>query len=501
MGTTQEERRNFHARRITRPPPPHEPSDSAAGSDSASLIVATSTERTRVSTPRPSSSSATTSTTAAPSTTITTSSSVFPVNSTLAARPPQPTTTSTTLMVPSSTPLAGSEPPPEFPIFGPISFSFAGIRSMESCTPSTITWSYTGPPDEDMSLLIAASSTPQLQIKPDLSFMPLAAGIDATLEYFTWSSVDYPAGCAGGSCVANATPTATPSPKSSLLPLQVANTTSSLPPSPSASSAAWSKSATATGNKRASVIAGGVVAGIAILGVAILAGICIRFGLRRRSRVTSSSRGRRAYQHGTWMGLSSGDTNEESECSAPMDERPSFPASTDMRASVISRLEPNRRRASTVFLETTSPEPPPPPQKDSLRLSTNRLSVPIVDIKRGDSPTLPVSPYRTRKPVPPLDPLDDAPPRKLPPTPSTESQSTGFPSLDSPVPSTATSAMYRMRDSGTSSRTRPYGDGEECSMARASSLIDPGQFGAMKTMYSLVPDMPPLPSNGVRADS
>ncbi|KAI0371400.1 hypothetical protein BV20DRAFT_1035375 [Pilatotrama ljubarskyi] len=406
---------------------------------------------------------------------------------------------------------------------GPRLFKFnEPIESVEICTPKVITWTYSGP-DADIALSIAA--TPELHVEPDLPFMPLAAGIDAGQGVFAWESVKYPSGWyvlrASGStvwaqsipfpiyvgkdvsCLKNYTSStfsSTTSPVQSLVTgPNAANTriTTAAPSvAPSAPSAAKSTSGTVRGNKRASVIAGGVIAGIAILGVAILAGICIRHSLCRRSRRSSAPRTRRTCRSGRWVGLSSSDINEESECGAPMDEPPSLPASTEKRASVTSRLEPNRRRPSMLFPEMATLDPLPPPGRDTLRLSTNRLSVPIVETRRGDSPTLPVSPYRTRKPVPPLDPLDDAPRTKQPPTPSRGSQTTGFPSLNSPVSSSATSAMYRTRESAMSStRTRPYGDGEESSVARASSVIDPGQFGAMKTMYSLVPDVPPLPQS------
>ncbi|KAI0777335.1 hypothetical protein BD413DRAFT_515734 [Trametes elegans] len=55
--------------------------------------------------------------------------------------------------------------------------------------------------------------------------------------------------------------------------------------------------------------------------------------------------------------------------------------------------------------------------------------------------------------------------------------------------------MYRMRDSGFSTLTRTE-DGTVIRTARASSILDPhllGTLGEMKTMQSVVPDVPALP--------
>ncbi|OJT08288.1 hypothetical protein TRAPUB_827 [Trametes pubescens] len=237
-------------------------------------------------------------------------------------------------------------------------------------------------------------------------------------------------------------------------------------------------------NKHAAVVTGGIIISVAILILAVVTFLYFRTALCRRSRnAISLPREKRPYQSAHWLGLSSSHSSLQPEegLAPPVRESIKPPprlSAIEMPRSALPRLEPNRRQPSMYI-----PSP--------VTTSTFQPSPGSSIAKRGDSPTSLASPYKTRKPVPRLDLVED-----MDGVSAVQGfGSTGAPSpeITSPVPSSATSKMYRTRDSGMSLRTEAASEREEAWRARASSIIDPHQFGAMKTMHSVVPDVPPLP--------
>ncbi|KAI0336607.1 hypothetical protein GY45DRAFT_1315181 [Cubamyces sp. BRFM 1775] len=237
-------------------------------------------------------------------------------------------------------------------------------------------------------------------------------------------------------------------------------------------------------------IAGIVVGGVAAVIVIVLACICLSTALRRRARNASSSSWRRS---ANWIGLPYDDDSSSTSGSSPTDEK-SLEGSPTKPPAVLVRLEPNRRKPSALSIEptpvttTTTTSPQQVIQPEPLTPTPTKAAM---DTGRADSPEMRRNSYRTRKPVPQLFPTGDEADAVLL-VGELESPKEDRRSPTSAVPSSATSRMYRGRDSGYSVRSRSPIDKEN---ARASSVIDPQLFGTgTKPMYSVVPAVPPLPS-------
>ncbi|CDO71148.1 hypothetical protein BN946_scf184845.g18 [Trametes cinnabarina] len=247
-----------------------------------------------------------------------------------------------------------------------------------------------------------------------------------------------------------------------------------------------------TGRNRAGVIAGGVIAGIAALVALVVLGICVNAALVRQTRV-QRPKPAVTRQPETWLGLpaASDSPRADSVSIGSTNEKTPFSPSEVPHEEPQLPLQPNRRKPSVYAIDTAAL----PPART--KIQTHALTVPQVEAAeaRGDSPTLPASPYATRKPVPSLS-QPEAPSRSKSSGRSTLESGVYEPSLASAVPSTATSRMYRTRDSGWSTESRFY---RELGNARASSVIDPHLAGALKPMQNaLVPDVPPLPQDCTR---
>ncbi|KAJ8482970.1 hypothetical protein ONZ51_g5025 [Trametes cubensis] len=240
-----------------------------------------------------------------------------------------------------------------------------------------------------------------------------------------------------------------------------------------------------------SPIASIVVGSVAAVIVIVLTCICLSTALRRRARNASFSRPSTRRRSANWIGLSfdDDDGSPDTSGSSPVDEK-SLEGSIRKPPVALARLEPNRRKPSTLSftpIPVTTPTSPLAVQLDPVTPTKT-----VMDGRTADSPTDRRNSYRTRKPVPRLlpteDEADELSAREL------ESSKEDRHSPTSAVPSSATSRMYRGRDSGYSVRSRSPIDKEN---ARASSIIDPQLFGVYtKPMQEVVPEVPPLPSFG-----
>ncbi|KAI0824899.1 hypothetical protein BC628DRAFT_1419647 [Trametes gibbosa] len=448
-------------------------------------------------------------------------------------------------------PITSPLPPPSPPA---ALFEFRPMLVAENCVPTDIAWTYAGPPVQ-VQILIAPSE--YLNVPPDdddddapapaPAFAPVRAlpPVDATLQTHAWTPVNYSAGW----YTLKATPTqegegdgdgdggpdgpryvflqsspfpitlnnagadcdpAAPPPSQSVQPAP-APTGSGSGSGPSdgqtlPAQKASDADAHGAGNMRAEVVAGGIIAGVVVLITFTVAFLCFGGcggvpcrrgrgrGRGRRTRPPALDK-KKPYQSTIWAGLASSETSLRTvpgTTYSPAEHKP--PRTPELPRAALPRLEPNRRQPSLPLPLPVTPSalarspvaaPPPPPPRTQAR-----------------SPARAPSAYRTRKPTPSLDLLEEL---------SGGSGggggggSPGGRSFDatSPVPSSATSKMYRTRDSGASYHTQApsrmscgtQAPSEETTWrARASSVIDPHLFGAVKTMHAVVPSMPPLPA-------
>ncbi|KAI0674645.1 hypothetical protein C8Q78DRAFT_1076255 [Trametes maxima] len=429
-----------------------------------------------------------------------------PVGSSTGSRPSTSSSQATSLRV---TPPAIPTPTPR------ISLTFTQILPSviytKACTSTIVGWAYNGP--QTGALITLAAFVPGT----DTIAHVVATDVDAATELFVWRDVDLLPGSyvmkASGSTISASSdlftvaggedPSCGEPGYSSLRSSRVASpelATTSTTSTPSISSlssapafsmtqssaaAGWPQPTTTPLPAKAGLIAGSVVGCMFLLVMSILAYVCLRASVWRRVRTSlPPSRGHGGYPTARWFGLSSTDITMQA---GSVDEKSPL-ASTEVPRPALPQLQPNRLRLSTSFEEQVSAGVAPCPQRDSLSMNAIARAN---SITRGrDSPTSPASPYRRRKPVP----LLTLPPKTtMGPAPVTQDAQTpdgDSPGPNSAVPSSATSRMYRVRDSGTSTQTR----GGESGRTRASSMIDPGQFGAMKTMHSVIPDVPPMPT-------
>ncbi|KAI0646646.1 hypothetical protein C8Q79DRAFT_682795 [Trametes meyenii] len=395
-----------------------------------------------------------------------------------------------------------------------INFVFTQIPPVvhaEACIASIVRWMYNGPSGALITLTVVFRSS-------DTISQIVATDIDATAGLFMWQDVGLSPGpytmealgsaisassdpfiVVGGkdpSCGELGNPSFGPLPvESPALATTSAPSTRVMSSAPafsdiqsSSTTPKWPPSTTAAFPTEAGLIAGSIVGGTSLLIMIILVCICLRAFVWRRVHTSLPPSVRHGqYPAARWFGLSSSDIIMQTDS---VDET-SSPASVEASGPVLPRLEPNRHQPFTSFGEQISQSAPPRPQRDSLSMNAIARAN---SITRGrDSPTSPASPYRTRKPVPPLNLLPKTANGATPFTQDAWTPDGDSPGPNSAVPSSATSRMYRIRDSGASTQTR----GGESGRARTSSVIDPGHFGAVKTMHRVIPGVPPIPPRKV----
>ncbi|KAL7283950.1 hypothetical protein ACG7TL_001222 [Trametes sanguinea] len=398
-------------------------------------------------------------------------------------------------IVPGAVPLLGIEP------------EFVGNIAATSCAETTIRWTYSGPEDK-LEIGLSDRSSSQAAAREGAP-MHTVAQVDANEQEWAWfanvtsgwyvmslaiqvdiqvlSSPFFVQNSSDTSCLASSggsSQVSTSPPTPSTLSTSLATSPVSSAISPSTSGATTSST-----SSRAGAVAGIVVAAIAALITVAALVVCVRAVLARRMRRARPATRR---QPETWLGLpASSDTTRTDSVSIPsINEKGLLGSEKDTDATVPAPLQPNRRKPSVLAIDTAAAAPP--------QVKNEAPTLPVSGTEareiRGDSPTLPPSAYVTRKPVPPLpsyESVDTTKPSSRDPRKSKDYD----PSLASAVPSTATSRMYRTRDSGwsTSAESRFY---RELGNARASSVIDPHLVGALKPMQnSMIPDVPPLPPN------
>ncbi|KAH9887309.1 hypothetical protein C8Q73DRAFT_260280 [Cubamyces lactineus] len=400
---------------------------------------------------------------------------------------PSPTAVLTSTSTPSPSPTSAA--PASF-------FNFISTPNVPKCARGKVEWSHSGA-DTTISLQLTSSSG-------NGPHVPLGSNLNVNADSFSWY-----ANYTSGMYVMTATG---PGIDVTSLPFQIVKSepvisastytssdtqntqnTQNTRSTQSTQSGASTSAAAPTGGAEqghSSPMAGIIVGSVAAVIVIAIVGICVSALWRRRARNASVSRPSTRRRSANWIGLSYDDDDDfpDSSGSSPMDEK-SLEGSVRKPPVALSRLEPNRRKPSThsfTPIPVTTPTSPLGMQPDVLIPTKTAM-----DAERADSPANRRNSYRTRKPVPQLLPAEDEAGEMLS-AGELESPKEDGRSPTSAVPSSATSRMYRGRDSGYSARSRLSMDKEN---ARASSVIDPQLFGACaKPMQSVVPAVPPLPS-------
>ncbi|OJT08290.1 hypothetical protein TRAPUB_829 [Trametes pubescens] len=326
--------------------------------------------------------------------------------------------------------------------------------SMDTCGSATVGWDYIGA-DYNITLLVSSTVMPDPgDVGSTILSLVIAQDVDAASDSFSWSPVKLPAGryilrATGPNIAAeskiftivNGTDTsclsgvpahspASPSKQMSHVIGTSGTTTqtSSFMPSDTATS---SPSPSPTRRSHSGAIAGGILGGIGILAVVIVAAAYLR---RRHARPpwTAGERdrekasGARA-QHGF------------EEHSSPVKSQTSIAPLSGKRA----RLEPNRRPSSGARSTLAAPQ---------------HLEVRDLAYVEGETPShepstaSPTPPTADSKLEPEADPFGDnlSVPSRTHSYRTSGSTISGVGLLGSPVPSSATSQMYRGRDSAGS---------------------------------------------------
>ncbi|KAI0824898.1 hypothetical protein BC628DRAFT_379825 [Trametes gibbosa] len=371
---------------------------------------------------------------------------------------------------------------------------FTKIPSTSTCANITISWNYTGP-DERLSLFVANGSTSA----PDALSL-VAYSLAATVQEYAWASVNITPGVyeilALGQNVSSLSPPFVVSADNT----QTCATRSS----DVIHSAGPHSSARGT---HVGAIVGGVVGGLALLGAVV--GVYIYFNLRAKAPPgyrwkAFTSVGRRG-RPALWSGLSS-HVNVCAPSSSP-------PISTTLiganekervRLSALPRLEPNRRRPSTSLAvmvvdnpASSADQAPAPPPSAFLR----NKELPRPPSPPGASASASARTSTTASPDRPckscvFDGADVASFVWLRRHSSAGASPTRRPSGASVVPSSATSQMYRVRDSmWTASPGSPEPLGRASPEARCWCC---GHCGGVRRAKSVqrevvVPDVPRLP--------
>ncbi|KAH9849029.1 hypothetical protein C2E23DRAFT_936723 [Lenzites betulinus] len=370
-----------------------------------------------------------------------------------------------------------------------IPFIFSPIHDLENCIATNIEWTYTGPhtPVEFHIVAVVTEGTDGAvpTVMPEQSLLE----VDATLQSLPWTPSNYTPGfyTLGAYFVDYEITVYAPE-------FGISSNGTRIDCNAQPSSAPASSTATqSAGNTRAGIVAGGVIAVVALLITVTVVFLCVRRGTCPRLRRPRPRRPPPSPpmpdKASTWSG------SENSLRAPPAPPHKLRLSAIEMPRAALPRLEPNRRQPS---VQLSSPATPLAPQPSPTSPKTY-----------AHSPTKPPSAYSTRKPTPSLDLLEELSAG----VGGGGGMSPGGESFEvsSPIPSSATSKMYRGRDSGTSYHTQPpsrmsyqtlamsrmsfgtQAPSEEAWRARASSVIDPHLFGAVKTMHAVVPDVPPLP--------
>ncbi|KAI0691001.1 hypothetical protein C8T65DRAFT_745617 [Cerioporus squamosus] len=402
---------------------------------------------------------------------------------------------------------------------------------MSTCTSAKIQWSYAGR-SADLVLLIAASTAPSptMTRRDNVVALPIAYGLNATLGTWTWPTVNVTSGwymleAAGADIaamssaffVANGTDTACLGESDSPLAFNAGTSTSQ--PSPSmgtvpTAGASTSTSADASGTTSAAgpctacSVPGansGMVLGVTFGGVVALAAavyavyrfLLPRFHLRRRPRCTCTQ-----------------DSEDENKNLNPTTSQATSPGS----------LSDEKRRAfgAAAYARPLPPLPSDQPQTFIPPFKSDTF-IPIV-VSRPESRTRTARPVALAKLDTELSQIAGPSSYSGPPTraslyatdrsdaassvwarrfSATSSWSGGPSRRGSPVPSSATSVMYRARDSAQSAwalvRPSSRGDSEwDSPRNRSSSNVHrkAASFDGLKMRRSAtaIPDVPPLPA-------
>ncbi|KAH9849030.1 hypothetical protein C2E23DRAFT_888632 [Lenzites betulinus] len=361
---------------------------------------------------------------------------------------------------------------------------FTNTLSTSTCANTTISWNYTGP-DQQISLFITNGSSPAPS-----ALSLIAYSLSATVRKFAWSPVNVTSGVHAILAVGQNISFMSPSFNVSSSNTQTCLNSTFLPDTrlPNDTSPSGPQSSQ-TGTHIGAII-GGTIGGVALF--AALVGLCIYFNLRTKVVPgyrwrTFTSMGRRG-RPALWSGLSS-HVNIGAPSSSP--PNPTAVISGDEKErvplSVLPRLEPNRRRPSTslvamlaegpLAVDPTHPLPAAPPPA-----FLHNKELPLPPTPQGTSPDRPCKSCI-------FDAADLASFVWLR-RHSSAASPTRRPSGASVVPSSATSQMYRGRDSmWTASPGSPEPRG------RASPEVWCGHCGVRRarSVREVVPDVPRLP--------
>ncbi|KAI0777338.1 hypothetical protein BD413DRAFT_490408 [Trametes elegans] len=314
-------------------------------------------------------------------------------------------------------------------------FTFADIPSTSTCAGAVISWNRTGG-DLTFSLFLVPSS------RPPTTLALVAYAIDTAVGSFDWHPVNVTPGVYQLNAIGTGFSVLSPA-------FVVSNgTDASCLPSPSRNSSnPFTSLTTASGPSSSHGISPGAIIGAVLGGVAFVAvmlGLCIYLRLRRGAVLgycwRSCQHSESARAPGRWSGLSSHvNITTQAPSMSLQDERPAgltdAPDDGTRQAGIpltaLPRLQPNRRKpsvsASSALLEHREPRPVPSPAP-SVHAPAPRASTLRLDDE------LPLPPTSFVAPVERLRAMHGARPARRP-------------SATSAVPSSATSQMYRVRDS------------------------------------------------------
>ncbi|KAL1941855.1 hypothetical protein VTO73DRAFT_6855 [Trametes versicolor] len=322
------------------------------------------------------------------------------------------------------------------------SLTFAEVPSTYTCGNATISWNYKGPGQELSLFVFNNSATPLLHLPLISSSLLATAG-----SYF-WEPVNVTSGVyailAVGADIASISASFRVSSGPSSSCLYTSMSSSAAPPEP----------ATSNKSSQTGAIVGGIAGGVVFL--TALIGTCIYLALRSKTapgyRWRSFTTAGRAARPARWSGLSSHvDLSAHNPPSSPLaDATTPVPNPKDPTPlALLPRLEPNRRKPSVSLSAiptaaisppidsppcTAPAVPPVPPMLLDKELPHRPISYAVAAV--ADRPRRP----RT------FDAADAASVIWLR-RHSSVAPHTRRPSGASAVPSSATSQMYRVRDS------------------------------------------------------
>ncbi|OJT08291.1 hypothetical protein TRAPUB_830 [Trametes pubescens] len=379
------------------------------------------------------------------------------------------------------------------------SLTFAEVPSMSTCGKAIILWTFEGS-SQELSLFVANNSaTP-------LFHLPLiASSVLAPAGAYFWDPVNVTSGryqiLAIGTNIASISASfhVSSGPSSSCL-----HTSLSSPTTGTYTSAVSQQQATSDQSSRTGAIVGGIAGGVVF--IVALIGICIYLALRGKAapgyRWRSFTTAGRAARPAHWSGLSSHvDLSGQNPPSPPVaDPIPTVPTVKDSTPlALLPRLEPNRRKPS-VSLSALSTAAIPPPTESTQRTAPVVPAIPaiLLDKELPHRPTsyavaaTPDRPRRSRT----LDATDAASVIWLR-RHSSMAPHTRRPSGASAVPSSATSQMYRVRDSMWAASQGSPESRERASPDTWSVHRGTRYHTRTTSMKEVAVDVPPLPSGEV----